>query len=97
MKWVRAEPAPSPVDYGARDSIEMVKAFLEPGEVYALRFTEIVAGTRGVPGSHTHRTVRRRYRLVRKYEHFALMENPYGIKEGFLYWELWKRITWPHA
>lgn len=92
MKWERTEQ--EPIDYGARDDIEIIKASLIPGRVYALRFKEITGTSAGIRGGHVHKTVIKKYRLVKMYENFALMENRNGIKESFLYWDLWKQMQY---
>ena len=90
-KWERRPP--EKLDYGAADSIERVRAQIEPGRTYALRFTE-VSGKDAKVGHHTTRTVARQYTAVRKYRYHVLMERRSGIQESFTYWELWKRVAW---
>lgn len=79
------------MDRGAADSIEMAKTELVQGRSYMLNFVEKAeyAGTKGKP---MDRTVAKRYKLVKAYKHFAMMERNGGI-EGFTYWELWKRMS----
>ena len=64
---------------------------LTEGKIYTFYYHKIVGNGKESP---TQRIVKKkRMRLIKCYRHHALFENPIGIRQSFIYWDLARLLS----